>query len=140
MLFHSTLPHPTHRLKCLSTYDGSHSFPLYFSWHNCPSSFYSFVSKFFPDDEIFEVFCNNITTTKLRTPSGENPRYHLIINSFRQNIFIHFLEVAKESKPEPSDLFSDTNYTELFVEFLSSNTLFKSDTIDPVNHTIVSRC
>ena len=104
-----------------------------------PSPFYLFVSKFFPDVEIFEVFCNNITPMKLWMPSGVNPSYHIIIYSSLPNIFIHSLEVAKVSKPAASDLFSDTNYTKLFVEFLSSNTLFKSDTRDPANYTIVSR-
>ena len=67
---------------------------MYFSWHNCPSPFYSIVSKLFPDVEIFEVLCDKITPTKLRTASGENPRYHVIC--------VHSLEVAKVSKPAPS--------------------------------------
>ena len=122
------------------TSDGLHSLQLYFSWHNCPSPSYSFVNKLFPDVEIFEVFCYNITPTKLRTPSGKNPRYYVIIYSSWSNILIHSPEVAKMSKAAPSDFFSETNYVKLFVEFLSSNTSFKSDTTDPVNHTIVSRC
>ena len=85
-------------------------------------------------------FCNNITATKLRTPSGNNPRYYVIIYFSWRNILIHSPEVYKISKPELSDFFCDTNYTELFVEFLSFNTLFKSDTTNPANHTIVSRC
>ena len=113
---------------------------LYFSWHSCPSLLHPFVSKLFPDVEIFEVFCDNITLKKLWMPSGETPRYHIIIYSFFPNICIHSLEVAKVSKPAPSDLVSDTNYIEFFMEFLSFNTLFKSDTTDPANHTIASRC
>ena len=105
-----------------------------------PSPFYLFVSKFFPDVEIFEVFCDMITLTELRTPSGENPRYPVIIYSSWPNIFIHSLEVAKVSDTALLDPLRDTNYTELFVEFLSSNTLLKSDTTDPANHTIVRRC
>ena len=81
-----------------------------------------------------------ITPTKLRTPSGKNPRYYVIIYSSWPNILIHSPEVAKMSKAAPSDFFSDANYVKLFVEFLSSNTSFKSDTTDPANHTIVSRC
>ena len=72
------------------------------------------MSGFFPDVDIFEVFCDKIC--------------------------IRSLEVAKVSMSAPVDLFRDTNYTELFVEFLSSNTLLKLDTTDPANHTIVSRC
>ena len=117
-----------------------HSLRLYFSWHNCLSLSHPFVIKLFPDVEIFKVFGDNITSIKLRMPSGETPRYHVIIYFSRPNICIHSLEVAKISKPAPSDLFRDTNYTELSVEFLSSNMLFKTDTTDPVNHTIVSRC
>ena len=88
------VPYLTHHLECLSTSDGSHSLQLCFSWHNCPSPFYSIVSKLFPDVEIFEVLCDKITPTKLRTASGENLRYHVIC--------IHSLEVAKVSKPAPS--------------------------------------
>ena len=120
---------------CLST-----SPQLYFSWHNCPPPFYFFVSKFFPNVEIFEVFCSNISLTKLWMPSGKILRYHIIINSSWPNICIHSLEVAKVFKSAPSYLFRDTNYTKLFIEFLSSNTLFKSGTTYPVNHTFVSRC
>ena len=98
------------------------------------------MNKLFPYVEIFEVFCDNITPTKLRAPSGEDPRYHVIFYSSWPNICIHSLVVAEVSKLALSDLFGDTNYTKLFVEFLSSTTLFKSDTIDPVNHTTVSRC
>ena len=54
-------------------------------------------------------------------PSGDNPRYHIIIYSSWPNICIHSLEVAKVSKPAPLDLFRDINYMELFMEFLSSN-------------------
>ena len=78
-----------------STCDGSHSLQLHFSWYNCPLLFYPFVSKFFPDVEIFEVFCDNITPMKLQTSSLENPRYHVIIYSSWPNICIHSLEVAK---------------------------------------------
>ena len=67
-----------------------------------------------PDVEIFEVFCDNIC--------------------------ILSLEVAKVSKSMPSDFFRDTNYTELFVEFLSSNMLFTLASTDPENHTLVSIC
>ena len=91
------------------------------SWHNCPFPFYPFMSKFFRDVEIFEVFCDDITPIKLRMPSGENTRYQITIYSSWLNICIHSLELGKISKPAPSDLFRDTNYTELFVE------LFKSD-------------
>ena len=70
----------------------------------------------------------------------KNPRYNVIIYSSWPNILIHSPEVAKISKPAPLDFFSDTNYTELFVELMSSNTLFKSDTTNLVKHTIVSRC
>ena len=75
---------------------------------------------------------------KLWVPSGENPRYNVIIYSSWPNIFIHSLEVAKVSEPVLSDLFSDTKYTKLFMEFLSSNTLVKLDITDPANHTIVN--
>ena len=98
------------------------------------------MTKFFPDVAIFEVFSDNITPTKLRTSFGENIRYHVIIYSSWPNICIHSLKVTKVSKPAPSDLFRSTTYTKLFVKFLSSNTLFKSDTTDPANQNIVSRC
>ena len=79
--------------------------------------------------------------TKLWMPSGKNSRYYYVINySSWPNILIHSLEVAKISKPAPLDFFSATNYTEIFMEFLGSNMLFKSDPTDPANHTIVSRC
>ena len=83
--------------------------PSYFSWHSCPSPFYPFASTFFPDVEIFEVFYANITYSSW------------------PNISIHSPEVTKVSKPAPSDLYSDTSYTKLFVELLSSNTLLKLD-------------
>ena len=66
----------------------SNFFQLYFSWHNFSLPRYPFVSKFFPDVDIFELFCNNITPTKLRTPSGKNPSYYVIIYSFWSNILI----------------------------------------------------
>ena len=47
------------------------------------------------------------------TPSGKNPRYSLIIYSSQPKILIHSPELARISKPVPSDFFSDTNYTEL---------------------------
>ena len=58
---------PYASLWCVSTSDGSHSLQLYFSWHKCPSPLYPFISNFFPDVEIFEVFCDKITPVKLRT-------------------------------------------------------------------------
>ena len=137
-LAYLTSPYPS--FIVLAPSDGSHSLKLYFSSHNCPSPFYPFISKFIPDVEIFEVFCDNITPTKLQMHSGENPRYHIIIYSSWPNIFIYSLEMTKVSEPTPSDLFSDTNHTKLFMEFLSSNMLRKLDTIDTANHTIVSRC
>ena len=78
-------------------------FAVYFFWHNCPLPFYPFVSKFFPDDEIFKFFCDIITPTKMRTLSGETPMYHVIYSSW-PNICIRSLEVAKVSKPAPSDI------------------------------------
>ena len=78
--------------------------------------------------------------TKLWMPSGKNSRYYVINYSYWPNILIHSLEVAKISKPAPLDFFSATNYTEIFMEFLGSDMLFKSDPTDPANHTIVSRC
>ena len=135
-----TLPYLTHCLQYLPTSDGQHSLQLYFSQHNCPLPPCPFVGNFFSDVEIFEVFCKSITPTKLRTPSGKIPSYCVIIYSSWPNIVNHSPEVAKIPKPAPSDFFSDTNYTKLFVEFLGSNTLFKSDATDPANHTIFSRC
>ena len=74
-------------------------------------------------------------------PLGENPRYHIIICFSWPNFCIHSLEVTKVAKPVPSDLFRDIKYAnKLFVEFLGFNTLFKSDTTDPANHSIVGRC
>ena len=78
--------------------------------------------------------------TKLWMPSGKNSRYYVINYSSRPNILIHSPEVAKISKPAPLDFFSATNYTEIFMEFLDSDMLFKSDPTDPANHTIVSWC
>ena len=56
-------------------------------------------------------------------PNGKNPRYYIIIYSSRPNIFIHSPEVAKISTSAQSDFFSNIDYTKLFVEFFSSNTL-----------------
>ena len=47
--------------------------------------------------------------------------------------------MTEVSKPTPSDLFRDTNYTELFMMFSSPSMLFKSVTTDPANNNIVSR-
>ena len=57
----------------------------------------------------------------------------------------HLLFLAKHFYPfsrggqiiYSTDLFKNTNYTVLFVEFLSSNTLFRSETKILANHTIV---
>ena len=97
---------------------------MYFCWHNCPLSPYPFVSKFFPD---IEIFSNSITPGKLWTRSGKNPRYYAIIYSSLPNIVIYSLEKAKISKPAPSGFFSATDFPELFVEFLGSNMLLKLD-------------
>ena len=96
-------------------------FAIVFSWHNCPSPPYPFVKKIFHDAETFVVFCNNTTPTKFQKSSRKNHRYNLITYSSLSNILIHSLEVAKISKPASWDFFSDTNYTEHFVEFLCSN-------------------
>ena len=43
---------------------------------------------------------------------------------------MHSMGMVKISKPAPLGPFRDTNYNELFLQLLSSNTLFKSDTIN----------
>ena len=64
---------------------------------------------------------------------------YFVITSLIKHSY-HSPEVTKTFKPTPLDFFGDTNYTELFMEFLGTNTLFQSDTTDLANHTIVSRC
>ena len=66
--------------------------------------------------------------------------YHRIAHSSQPGILIHPLNVTKVSNPKSSNLIKNTNSAKRFVKFLCSNMLFKSNAIDPANHTIVSRC
>lgn len=103
-----------------------------------------FAILFFLANLSFAILPLFIPPMKLQITSGETPRYYVIIYFSWPKICFHSLEVVFKHlslfKPITSDLSRNTYHTKLFVEILSSNTVFKSETTDPANHTIASRC